>query len=68
MDLREKLGHLPAVSRKCEGIVKARLTVDTHTKKGIVIDVKGKRKKEKFSTIARTQVSAETELVLWLRQ
>nr|DAX84589.1 MAG TPA: hypothetical protein [Caudoviricetes sp.] len=27
--------------------MKARFTVDTHTKKSIVIDVKGKRKKRK---------------------
>ena len=44
--------------------MEARFTVDTHTKKSIVIDVKGKRKKEKFPTIARTQVNAETELVM----
>ena len=68
MDLREKLGHLPAISRKCGEIVNTRFTVDTHTKKSIVIDVKGKRKKEKFPTIAQTQVSAGTELVLWQRQ
>lgn len=30
--------------------MKARFTVDTHTKRRIVIDVKGKRKKEKFPT------------------
>jgi len=46
----KKLGHLPAVSRNCGEIMKARFTVDTHTKRRIVIDVKGKRKKEKFPT------------------
>jgi len=66
--LREKLGHLPAVSRKCGEIVNARFTVDLYTKRRKVLVVKGKRKKEKFPTIAQTQVSAETELVLWLRQ
>lgn len=35
--------------------MKARFTVDTHTKKSIVIDVKGKRKKESFSQLARTK-------------
>ena len=68
MDLREKLGRLPAVSRKCGEIVKARFTVDTHTKRRKILVVKGKRKKEKFPTIAQTQVSAETELVSWPRK
>ena len=50
MDLREKLGHLPAVSRKCGEIVNARFTVDLYTKRRKVLVVKGKRKKENFPT------------------